>query len=73
MKHYNIETIKDIVYITETIKTSMDIEPTINNFQFDLHVFTGAIGIDVLLASTKIEDDDNFIALLDEYRDMEDY
>jgi len=64
---YDIVISDDIVYIEEHVH--LNGHKVTNSFQFELHVFNRSIGIDVLLSSTAIEDDDNFTTLLDEHRE----
>jgi len=64
MKHYSIVIDDDIVYVDEVSETGVH-----TRFSFEKHVFERTVGVDTLLGKTLLPDDENFLDLLDEYRE----
>lgn len=67
MNQYIIETDGDMVIVYERTPNMADTQ--FNKFQFDKHVFERAVGIDVLLGVWDLAEDENFLDLLDQYRE----
>ena len=64
MRKYSIEIADDMVYVEELSETGKH-----TSFSFEKHVFERAVGVDTLLGRAPISEDENFLDLLDEYRE----
>jgi hypothetical protein len=65
MKLYTTELDGEMVIVHE-LDTDTNL---VTQFQFDRHVFERAVGIDVLLGTCNLEEDENFLDLLEQDRE----